>query len=414
MGVFDKIFKKQPKEDSPSARDESALANVNDAGTLEFVQISVDRERELKGYEKLPFAELASFGAAFANLATPLRTAVQTVHIPVDGIYRAHSMGKRGVLAQKDGYNLATIMDHGKIVGQTRWEKLNDLSGSVTTTLPYDPTLLILAVALREIEGRFDEIKEIGTEILEFLEQDKESQLRGDMAYLQDVLKNYKHNCGNEKYKTNQHIKVLDIKKDAMDKLAFYRERIDKRREKKQGALHNTRSVNEQREAVLKELKNYQFSLYIFAFASFLEIFLLENFNSDYLSGIADDIGRRSDEYNALYASCAAQIEGAARSALENQVTSGVGSALKMMGDTIAKIPKISDTQLDESLISMGENLLQHKETCSKETVRSLEIVRDSAVHPFMESIRTVDQLYNKPIDVLFDRDYLYIKRAAA
>ena len=49
------------------------------------------------------------------------------------------------------------------------------------------------------------------------------------------------------------------------------------------------------------ELKDYQLSMYLYAFFSFLEIILLENYDSQYLKSISKKIEDYSFEYRDLY-----------------------------------------------------------------------------------------------------------------
>lgn len=403
MGLFDRKRKKPTADLSVT---ETAISTAD----MEFAPAILDSKTDLQGYQKLSFSELAASGAAFSMLATPFRTIQQTINIPADGLYRINTMGKVGQLAMKDGESLGAIIHNSRIVGQARWTPVSGLSGTSVGTLPYDPTLLILAVAMHEINQRFDESQKIGLDILDFLEQDKQSELHGNLLYLQDVLAGYKHNCRNEKYKTNQHVRVLAIKQDALQKIDFYRQRIEKSRNQQQGPMHLNRHVDEQRKAIEKEFKNYQLALHIYAFAVFLEVLLLENFDSEYINSMIGDIENREHQYDVLYGTCLRQIKGQAKSSLENRLVGGAGNAIKAIGETVAKIPVISDSQVDESLIAAGAHLMDKQLHNSRNAAAPLDAVQDSAVHPFMENLRRVDQLYNQPSDILFDQDYLYVK----
>ena len=403
MGLFDRKRKKPTADFSVT---ETAISTAD----MEFAPAILDSATDLQGYQKLSFSELAASGSAFAMIATPLRTVQQSINIPADGLYRINTMGKVGQLAMKNGENLGTIMNNGRIVSQARWNKVSGLSGEVVTTLPYDPTLLILAIAMHEINQRFDEIKKIGLNILDFLEQDKQSQLCGNLLYLQEVLAGYRHNYGDEEYKTNQHIRVLAIKQDALQKIELYRQRIEKSRDQQHGPMYLNRHVDEQRKAIEKEFKNYQLALHIYAFAAFLAVLLQENFDSGNISDVISHIEEYEHQYDKLFKKCLRWIRGQAKSALGNRLVGGAGSAIKAIGETVAKIPVISDSQVDESLIAAGAHLMDKQLHNSRKAAAPLDAVQDSAVHPFMENLRRIDQLYNQPSDILFDQNYLYVK----
>ncbi len=103
-------------------------------------------------------------------------------------------------------------------------------------------------------------------------------------------------------------------------------------------------------EAKLKgNLNDYQLVLYKFSFSSFLEVMLLENFDSNYLNSIA--------------------------------------------GKLVEKIPVISKSQLDENLIKVG-GILQDVNTNRTQNV--MQILIDSQtdyIGAFVENIQTIDSL---------------------
>lgn len=407
--LFNRVFKKSPAQAEVLPQESANTITTDNAAGMQLIPTSIDQIADLQGYRKISLTELAAAGTAFASLATPFRTVSQQINIPTDGIYRVHM--KQGSKLMKSGdHFLGSIKGEKGIAAQARWEKLDSLTGNMNITLPYDPTLVVLAIAMHEINQRFDEIKEIGLEILGFLEQDKEAQLRSDLAYLQDVLANYSHNCTNEKFKTNQHIKVLDIKKDALDKIEFYHDRIKKQNDKQLGPIHASRDVNDRHKTIQKEFKNYQLALYIYAFATFLEVMLLENFETGYVNNKIDDIRHRAHNYNRLYETCSVKIENQARSAVENQLIGGVGTTIRAVGKAIAKIPVVSNSQVDETLIATGHSLLRYRDQKSRETAERLEVVQDNMIHPFIENLYTVERLNNKPLDILYDQNCIYVR----
>ena len=146
-----------------------------------------------------------------------------------------------------------------------------------------------MALALANIDKKLDDIKEMQKEILNFLVMKEKSDLRGDLNFLADVLNNYKYNWNNEKYKNSNHIKVLDIRQAAERKILFYRERITTKIQSK-SIFHIDQDVKKQLDQIQSEFKDYQLALYLFSFSSFLEVMLLENFDSAYLDGISQKI----------------------------------------------------------------------------------------------------------------------------
>lgn len=167
-------------------KDENANNTITN---MEYLPSIPSKEIALKDYTKFYFSNFAALGVAFSSLPENFRTVTQTVD--VDGLYRCvFPDGVTGKLAAfKDGSgNLGTIMDGNNIVGQAHWIKAD--SQVMTTTIPYNPTVLFMAMALMSIDKKLDKIQETQKEILRFLELDKESQIRGDLNTLTEILNN--------------------------------------------------------------------------------------------------------------------------------------------------------------------------------------------------------------------------------
>ena len=89
----------------------------------------------------------------------------------------------------------------------------------------------------------------------------------------------------------------------------------------------------------------------------------------------------------------------------------GASKASKLAGKTIAKIPVISKSQLDENLIAKSDELLDKNSKKTEQTMIAFSENRTDDVKVFIDNIDRVNMLYNNPIDVLFDKDALYIKQ---
>ena len=125
-------------------------------------------------------------------------------------------------------------------MGQARWNKQDNIEQF--TTIPYNPTMLFMAVTLMSMDKKLDTIQEIQQEIIKFLEQKEKSNLKGNLDTLYDVLNNYKYNWNNEKYKTNKQILVQDIKREAFKSIDFHKNQINESL-KKQSLLHSDQNV---------------------------------------------------------------------------------------------------------------------------------------------------------------------------
>ncbi|MPW27343.1 hypothetical protein GC105_16380 [Alkalibaculum sp. M08DMB] len=135
----------------------------------------------------------------------------------------------------------------------------------------------------------------------------------------------------------------------------------------------------------------------------------MENFDSAYLDSIAKKIGDYSFKYRELYTKCYDQIEGYAKSSIQSNLLKGFASVNRVAGEAIAKISVISKSQIGETLIETGDKLGNFGSKRLEHTMKQLIEKQSSCVQLFVENINVVNRLYNQPIELLFDKDNIYI-----
>ncbi len=271
-----------------------------------------------------------------------------------------------------------------------------------------DPTMLFMAAALANIDRKLDTIKEMQQEMLEFLAQKEKAELKGNLIFLYDIFDNYKYNWNNEMYKNSNHTMVLTIKKEAEAKIIFYREQIIGKVNKK-SLFHSDQSVDRQLSAVQEQFKDYQLALYILAFSSFLDVMLLENYEKEYLSSISAKLDKYSLQYKELYTQCYEEISGYSSSSFQSSVLKGLSKAAIAVGKVVEKMPVVGDTQADETLVSAGDKLNDINAERVRRQMQKLIERQSNFVRPFIDNINMINDLYNKPLQMLVDKDNLYI-----
>lgn len=368
--------------------------------TMEFHPAVIEEEVSLTKYTKLPLSRVTALGTAFE----PVVSAFQSVVIggATSGLYKVTvpAGGHLAAFQNGSGY-LGSVLNAG-----------NQVAGQATLTpLVFNPTMLFMAAALANIDRKLDSIQETQQEILNFLVQKDKSELKGDLNFLTDVLNNYKHNWNNEKYINNNHIKVLDIKQSAERKIVFYREQILSNIGKKT-FFHSDQDVKKQIEKIQSEFKDYHLALYLYSFSSFLEVMLLENFEVTFLDGVVGKIENYSFNYRELYTKCYDQIEGYSKSSIQSHLLKGLSIASRATGKAIEKVPVISKSQIDETLLGTGDKIGDFSSKRTVKTMRTLVDKQNSYITPFVENIKTINRLYNRPLEIVFDRENLYLEAA--
>lgn len=363
----------------------------------ELPALAVDHHIAVQTQAQVPLSRITALGVGLEPVATAIQQITSNGQA-VSGYYKVTIPAGTHLAQFKDGSGfLGTAMNGGGIAGQAR---LNPLM--------CDPTMLFVAAALANIDQKLDAIRETQQEMMEFLAQKEKSALRGNLDFLHDVYNNYKHNWNSEKYKSANHVIALDIRKDSAQKIDFYREQI-KSRVSKQSFLHGDRDVKKQLDRVMEDFKEYQLALYLYGFAYFLEVLLQENYTEAYLEAIAKKIEDLSFQYRELYTEVYSTIEKYSKTSLQSKLFSGLSIANKAAGEAIAKIPVISKSQIDETLIGAGHKLGAHGEKRVSTTMQQLVDKQSSCVRPFVENITAINQLYNQPISLVFNSETLYI-----
>ena len=100
------------------------------------------------------------------------------------------------------------------------------------------------------------------------------------------------------------------------------------------------------------------------------------------------------------------------RSAIESQILGGLGNAAKSLGQAIAAIPVLGKGQMDEALISAGENLGKINSEAVDRKLEVLEPLADSHMGSFIDNIHTVSIMYNQNAGLITDGENLYILQA--
>ena len=232
---------------------------------VEVLPITPEVNLEMHNATKIPLANLSALGVAFQPLTTAIQTAV--FGAGGSGIYFVNTMGKQMFHIGESTDFIGSLMSStgGVGGGQARM-----------TPLACDPTMLFMAVTLMNIEKKLDAIQQTQENILQFLEEKERATLQGNLNTLGDVLTNYKYNWDNAQYKTNKHILVQQIKKDAEASIILYRDQIGKILQKR-SLIHSDMEVKSILKKLQSHFKDYQLALYLYAYSAFLDVMLLGN-----------------------------------------------------------------------------------------------------------------------------------------
>lgn len=351
-------------------------------------------------YNKVPLSRIPALGVGFEPLTAALQQVLSGGEAKTGLYFEVMPSGKRMADFTNGPGHLGTYLGEHGIEGQTRFFEI-----------PCNPSMLFMAATIANIDKKLDAIQETQQEMLDFLKAKEKSALMGDLEFLANVFNNYKYNWNSEKYKTANHIKAMDIRQSAMHSLELYQSQIQKHMEKR-SIMPSDRDVKKQLEQLIDEMQDYRLALYLYGFAYLVEVLLQENFDSQYLTSIADAISGKALEYRELYTEMFTAAEERAKSTLQSRALGALSAVSRAAGKTVEKIPVISRSQLDENLINAGEALGEQSETRADGALGRLTEYSGDCVRSFAEQIRAIERAYNSPINILFDNENVYLGSA--
>lgn len=257
----------------------------------------IQEDVAIQEYTKVSIGQLSAMGAMFASIAPAFQGAIQNAVSSGAGETLYRMVIPNGVHGTVNAVGNITNAG-GKIVGRARFVEAGATAAG--TVAQINPAVMLMAIAISTVTKKLDQLEEAQKDIIEFLQLKEKAVLKGNIAVLQEVLDEYKYNWDNEKYKNNKHIQIQEIKRDAEQSIIFCREQIEKKVAKK-GFLHSDRDVRSKIQKVQYEFKDYELAMYIFAFSSFMEVMLLENFDAGYLSSVTKKIELYAGQYRELH-----------------------------------------------------------------------------------------------------------------
>lgn len=384
-------------------------------GRLSNVEIhlaATDIEVDVAGAFKLPLGQVAALGVGLGSLPAMFRSVTTTINMPTL-LQATDKLGNPldpSVLQRfSDGSGmLGSFRDAATGFGQARFHQVDLGSIQSVATMPYDPTMLFMAVALAQINQKLDAIQDTVNEMFEYMRQKDKAELRGNVKTLEDVLEAYRYNWNNDIWRKNAHMKVVDIKQESEQSIIHLRAQI-RAKVNERGPVELRLAVGGRLDEVLDRLKEYQLATYTYSFAAFLEPMLSENFDETNLNAIAAKISDHGNEYRKLYTECYNAIEESSKASADAVVLGGVSAAFTGLGALIKKTPLGDLAPVDEALEEAGKGVGDFNEGQTRALMEKLQHAKAPDILPFKGSLEAVNDLHNHPHQLATDGENVYL-----
>ena len=225
---------------------------MNENKQNEIVKVLLDikkiSEEENKNFDIGKYSKISISDVSIAGIiASSIRE---------KGIFRVTMKSAGKLMKAKEGGFYGSVVKNNKIVEQARL---------IPSNINY--TMIFAAIILKCIDKKLDTIQRTQKEILNFLEQDKISQLKADSDILLKSLKDFYYNYDNEIFRNSEVIMINEIYRNSIKDISFYKWKI-----KDFFANNKKMSLNEKIFEINRIFGAYRLALYNYSFSLFLKI----------------------------------------------------------------------------------------------------------------------------------------------
>ena len=373
MAIFDLFKKSKNKSDLIETIDK-------DVATVQMLSNAYLDLKSLKEVRNLSFSDIHSVEDAFEQIVPTVNAIYEETNKEGTGLYNLTNAIKGKVPLKLDNQDFASAT-------------MKLASGKSVAAI--NPYTLIIVAAVVAIQKETEMIHDECARILAFLKNDKEAQIEGDIAVLNNIIDGYKYNWDNHDYCQNNHKLALDIKRSSEQNCIFYQKQI-------------TGLINEQKKEVIskstetrqKEFENnfkyYQMSLYLNSYSSYLEVLLLGNFDEKYLNSIIDKQMKLVEDYQNLYAKSLEKLEHIANNSVE-------AKALKGLGGFMQKAKKV------DWINKTGKNI---EDKGNKQKLDSFIELKNNENYSFIEMIKDLVFLTDSETEIYLNKDgFIFCKK---
>ena len=377
-------------------------AMAESLANIELYPELIDNNLSLSKFDKVPVTQMASMGSAFEPIAKAFQEYIGSSGGEISQLCKVTiPKGTHLAYSAEKGANIGAVVTDG--IGVTGQAAINPVNPMVC-----NPATICVAIALAGIDKKLDGIQKTQTEILETLEQDKRSELNGDLNFLNEVIANYKHNWNNDAYKSSTATTVQGIRREAEQKIDNYRTTIH-RKMKDKSLLETESDVKKKVRSLLTSFRDYELARYVHAFSFFAETLLQENYNEAYINNIISKIENYSYDYRALFTKCYDEIEHKAGKTVEAQLLGAVASTGKALSKAAGNTPLIGKTSIKDVFGDAAHSVKKAKSRTVNHAIRRMKDNRQDIVAPFLSGLTTIRRIYNEENVLYFDKSDVYM-----
>lgn len=374
----------------------NGIVNINN-NELESIELNCSElplETNLNDCIKLPIGEIGALSIPIMEALTAVSSAGGS------GLYMVNTSG--GVLSWSAAKNA--------FIGGMRTAS-GELAQASLTPVVFNPMTLGTTLVMMSAMMKLNEINENTIKIINKLERKDKATILSAFNKLNEMVEGYKYAGDKESYMKNN-LQTVNNYISELEKLHIeYKDELLEMSNKTSTEWSAKKYVNE----VVYKYNVYQMTLYVISMANYIQAIFNKDYNEAYLNLIKERLERLNAEQKEIYTGCYDGIEKKYGIAISKKLTdagvfilNGITNApfihFGFLGGIIELVTKLGAGK-------GHEKLKEHKEIDEIKTKSAIKQIDYSAVIEFRDKIDNINLMYNKPFNMILDKEYVYLKR---
>lgn len=369
---------------------------------------SLEEVENKNDYVKIPLSKLASLGMIGSLFAEQTQTVTTTFN--TEGLFSAVIPKGMHLASAKDGSgNLGTLLDaNNKLAGQARFKEVSGINATQTITAPINPAIVAMSLMLLSIDKKLDTIQESQKEIISLIKTKEHGDIKGNIQYLYDILKDLKNHFTDEQYKKEYRLKIHDIMQDSYKYIETYKERLAEAI-KKNRRFRISLEIDKEVKSLVEDFSYYRLTIFMFTYSHYLEVLLGSRIDEDIIQNELNRLNGVKLQYRKIYTDLYNYLEGLYKSSIDRQAVNVLGSASKGLGKMMNKVPLLEKAPVDEALVNLGQNLQKSNDKVLVKSLENLRNYKQLNVDGFERQYQSLAYMYSGENRIFFDKENLYV-----
>ncbi len=376
---------------------ENEIVNKNnqELDIIKFECTELPTKTDLSLWQKIPIGEIGT-------LSVPVMEAITAVsNAGGSGLYMVDTAG--GTLFE------CASKGAGVYIGGMKTAS-GEIAQAALKPVVFNPMTFGMTMAMMGAMIKLNEISENTLKIINKLERKDKAVIQSAFKKLTETVEGYKASSDKEKYIANN-LQTINSYIAELDKLREeYNDELMEMSKKTSMELTADKYIKE----VVYKYNLYQMIIYVLAMAMYIQTLYNKDYSESYLEMVNERYDKLNEEQKILLANCKEGIEKKHGSAAVKKLSdagefilSGM-SNMSVVGTSITSgiFGVMSKLGADKGL----EMLKKQKSSSDKKTKEAIDRVNISAVLEFKSKIDNLNSLYNKPFEMVVDKEYAYIR----